>query len=382
MTRLLLLLLMMACIENLHAQSLLSNGSFEDRNTCAEFHVKCAPAGWFRIPLDAVSANRGTAGFLIGDHHENMVMENVIHPGIYRTYLYTRLLCPLEKDREYIFTASFRTPENQAISHVDLLWLGFEPFHFQTKITGSKQRNEITKDHKTGDQALGWKEYSIHFTATGEEQYLMIGNLSKDVFPGKTKQRSLIVYEIDNVKLLPADTSVKSCREIDENRQALYLHNYRHTPGKFVDEEDNPPKKPQPDIPKETVMPVIVPAPVVIPPVVNDTLVIPDVLFKFDKSELNPVFANKLDSLVDKIKNKTFRQIEILGHTDSLGNNAYNQRLSLSRAETVKNYLINRLHYASDIIVTKAFAATIPISTNTTSTGRQKNRRVEIVLIK
>jgi OOP family OmpA-OmpF porin len=116
--------------------------------------------------------------------------------------------------------------------------------------------------------------------------------------------------------------------------------------------------------------------------IVNDTLVIPDVLFKFDKKELNPLFAGRLDSLIDKIKNKTFKRIEVLGHTDSLGNDSYNQRLSLSRAETVKKYLMDHLHYTADIIITKAFAATIPVSTNTTSSGRQKNRRVEIVLIK
>ncbi|MDB5210688.1 MAG: ompA family protein, partial [Sediminibacterium sp.] len=121
---------------------------------------------------------------------------------------------------------------------------------------------------------------------------------------------------------------------------------------------------------------------VVPPPVVNDTLVIPDVLFKFDEKELKPEFAGKLDSLIDKIKNKTFKRIEILGHTDSLGNDQYNQRLSLGRAETVKKYLMNHLHYSADIIVTKAFAATVPVSSNATSAGRQKNRRVEIVLIK
>jgi hypothetical protein len=97
MARLLLLVTMMVCAIDLHAQNLIANGNFEHRNTCTEFRAICAPEAWFRIPLDAVSTNKGTAGYLVGNHHENMVMENPARPGISRTYLYTRLLCPLVK---------------------------------------------------------------------------------------------------------------------------------------------------------------------------------------------------------------------------------------------------------------------------------------------
>jgi len=309
-------------------------------------------------------------------------MDNVQRPGIFRTYLYTRLLCPLEKDREYVFTASFRTPNNEALKHVDLGWFDFEPFHYQDRVGKAPEKNSITEANKIKDEQLGWKVYSIHFTATGEEQYVMIGNFAKEAFSGKTQMRSLIIYEIDNISLLPAYASFKACKERDENQQILYLHNNRHTPGKFLD-DDQPPK--QPEVHKDSVIPVTPPVtePRVTPiPVVNDTLVIPDVLFKFDKSELNPVFAGRLDSLIDKIKNKTFKRIEVLGHTDSMGYDEYNKRLSLNRAITVKNYLITRLNYPADIIITKGFAATLPVTSNATGAGRQRNRRVEIVLIK
>jgi outer membrane protein OmpA-like peptidoglycan-associated protein len=381
MARLLLLVTMMVCAIDLHAQNLIANGNFEHRNTCTEFRAICAPEAWFRIPLDAVSTNKGTAGYLVGNHHENMVMENPARPGISRTYLYTRLLCPLVKGAEYVFSVSFKTADNQPFAHVDLLWLDFEPFHFQDRISRARQRNHITQENKTGDQEAGWKAYSIQFTATGEEKYLLIGNMTKEIFPGKA-QKQLVVYSLDNVKLSPLVPG-KACAESGRNQEALYLFNYRHTPGKFVDELDEPPAEPNPEIPKNTAPPLVHQPAVEVPQVlVNDTLVIPDVLFRFDKKELNPVFASRLDSLIDKIRNKTFKRIEVLGHTDSLGNDNYNQRLSLGRAETVKKYLMDHLHYAADIIITKAFAATIPVSTNATSAGRQKNRRVEIVLIK
>ena len=379
MTRLLFLLLSVAYFTSSPAQNLVSNGGFEERNVCTEFRVLCAPEGWFRIPLDPVSIGKGTAGFLAGNHHENIVMDNIARPGIFRTYLYTRLLCPLEKGKEYIFTASFRVQNNEMLRYIDIAWLDFEPFHYQARIAQSTQRNRITPVNETAQQQLGWKQYSIRFTATGEEQYLMIGNLGKETFPGKPQMRSLIIYEMDNVSVFSADNSAKSCKELDANKQFLYQHNYRHTPGKFIDDEE-PVKEPEPEISKDPVIPV--PSPAIVPPVVNDTFVIPDVLFKFDRSELKPEFADRLDTLITKIQNRTFKRIEVLGHTDSLGNDAYNKRLSLSRAETIKKYLMDRLHYASDSIVTKGFAATIPVTSNTTAAGRQRNRRVEIVLVR
>ncbi|MES2004434.1 MAG: OmpA family protein [Bacteroidota bacterium] len=381
MKQLLFLLITIRLAVPLCAQNLLANGGFEDRNTCTELRAVCAPEGWFRIPLDAVSNNKGTAGFLLGHHHESVVMENVSRPGIFRSYLYTRLLCPLQKGKEYVFTASFRTPaNNEVFRHVDILWLGFEPFHFQDRIKSEKQLISITVQDKTEDLPGGWKTYRQTFIASGEEEYLLIGNLSKGIFPCKPQRGPFIIYDMDNLSVFPTDPSIAACAELENNRNKLYLHNYRHTPGKFLDDEEPPPTQPKKDTPvlvKQT--PALIPAPI---PVVNDTLVIPDVLFKFNKSELNPVFATRLDSLIDKIKNKTFQRIEVLGHTDSLGKEAYNQQLSISRAETVKKYLIDRLHYAADIILTKGFAATLPVTSNATGAGRQRNRRVEIVLVR
>ena len=375
MRRLLLLVCVLCCFAETYAQNLLGNGSFEDRNICTEFRAGCAAEAWFRIPLTAVSNSKGTAGFFLGNHYESMVMEHVLNPAIFRTYIYTRVLCPLEKGKEYIFTAYFRTGDD-TFDHVDILLLDFEPFRYQDRLARSKDRITITPEQKISDHPDGWKEYLIRFVATGNEKYLLIGNLAKEPLTGK--HRVFIIYDIDNVMLKPADASVHACMERDINQRKLYLNNYRHTPGRFLDDDEQsiPPLKPQEH--KDSV--VSIPAPV--SPPVNDTLVIPDVLFKFDKSELNPVFSGRLDTLISKIKNKLFTRIEVLGHTDSFGKDAYNQQLSVSRAETVKKYLIERLHYASDNIITKGFAAKIPVTSNSTLAGRQKNRRVEIVLVK
>ena len=117
-------------------------------------------------------------------------------------------------------------------------------------------------------------------------------------------------------------------------------------------------------------------------PIRNDTLVIPDVLFKINRSDLNPQFSQRLDSLVQSIQNKTFTSIKVIGHTDSMGAKSLNQALSLDRAITVKNYLVNELKIIPASIITKGMADDLPVASNRTIAGRRKNRRVEIVLIK
>jgi outer membrane protein OmpA-like peptidoglycan-associated protein len=383
MIRFLACCLLLACFYPSRCQNLLANGSFEDRNTCSELHARCAAEGWFRIPLGAVNNYNGTSGFFLGNQYETVVMDHTKMPGVLRSYIYSKLLCPLEKGRSYTFTAFIRTLDG-SIDHVDIFLPDFEPNRFQRKLVSAKQKLLIKKTDATGKAKDDWKEYQVSFTARGDEKYLLIGNMSRDELRGKSKKK-MIMYDIDNISLKGSDTDWKACPERNANEVALYLNDRRHTPGNFLDIPPQVAQVTKADTPhsiKKIDTPVIVAKTYPSSPEVNDTLVVPDVLFKFDRSELNPVFAYRLDTLVDKIRGRNFKRIEVLGHTDSLGTNVYNQKLSQSRANTVKSYLAKKLDYPSDNILTKAFAATLPVSTNRTAAGRQKNRRVEIVLVK
>lgn len=389
MIRVLLICLTLAFLQGVHAQNLVANADFEDRNTCNEYRVHCAAEAWFRIPLAPVSPVNGTSGFLSNNHYENILVENNSKRGIFRSFIYTRLLCRLEKGRTYTFSAHFKS-ENGPFEFVNIQLLDFEPNRYQAKILRPQTPPlTITEQHLVTVRRKDWREYAISFVATGDKEYLLIGNLLPEDTKPK-KKRGLVIYNIDNVSLRPAGKQDKACPEKNSNQVRLYQTNNRHTPNIFLDQDEFIVKKMTKDdsvvITKETVTavpPVHTPVTATtVTPVVNDTLVIPDVLFKFDKSELNPVFAVRLDTLVDKIRNRSFQRIEVLGHTDSLGSTAYNQKLSQSRSETVKNYLVEKLNYPEEKIITKAFAATLPVSTNRTSAGRQKNRRVEIVLVR
>ncbi len=108
-------------------------------------------------------------------------------------------------------------------------------------------------------------------------------------------------------------------------------------------------------------------------------LVINDLLFNSGGANLKPASQRRLDPLVQYLQGNSQREIIIEGHTDSIGNPEVNKRLSLMRAETVKEYLITRDIDAARI-ETRGFGEEVPVATNTTNAGRSLNRRVEVVI--
>jgi outer membrane protein OmpA-like peptidoglycan-associated protein len=113
-----------------------------------------------------------------------------------------------------------------------------------------------------------------------------------------------------------------------------------------------------------------------------------DVLFDFDKSDLLPKADETLKKAADFIRERAKGgAVRIEGHTDAKGNDAYNQKLSERRAASVKNWFI--AHGLSNMkFSTEGFGAKKPIAPNTKPDGsddpdgRQKNRRVELVIRK
>ncbi|MGM0516380.1 MAG: OmpA family protein [Pseudomonadota bacterium] len=103
-----------------------------------------------------------------------------------------------------------------------------------------------------------------------------------------------------------------------------------------------------------------------------------DTYFDFDKSNLKPEGKDTLDQLVRDMGDlNAIAEIEVIGHTDSIGTEEYNQGLSERRAATVKNYLISK-DVPADVIMTEGRGELEPVATNETREGRAKNRRVEI----
>jgi len=102
-----------------------------------------------------------------------------------------------------------------------------------------------------------------------------------------------------------------------------------------------------------------------------------DALFDFDKSVVRPDGKKSIDEALAKIKGVDLEMVIATGHTDSIGSDKYNQRLSERRANAVKEYLVSKGIPASKI-TTIGKGESQPVATNKTAEGRQKNRRVDI----
>src|SRR5688572_32013580 len=102
-----------------------------------------------------------------------------------------------------------------------------------------------------------------------------------------------------------------------------------------------------------------------------------DALFDFDKSVLRPDGRKSIDDAVAKLRGVDVEMVIATGHTDSVGSDAYNQRLSERRAGAVKDYLVSKGIPAAKI-TTIGKGESQPVATNKTAEGRQKNRRVDI----
>ena len=105
-----------------------------------------------------------------------------------------------------------------------------------------------------------------------------------------------------------------------------------------------------------------------------------DALFDFNKAALKPEGLAKLDALVASLKDMSVEKIVAVGHTDGKGPEAYNQNLSLARAQALSKYLV--AHGVDARLVTaEGRGQTQPISENRTRKGRAKNRRVEVEIV-
>jgi len=105
-----------------------------------------------------------------------------------------------------------------------------------------------------------------------------------------------------------------------------------------------------------------------------------DALFDFGKSDLKAEGQVSLDKLLTRIKGVQLDVVIAVGHTDSVGSDAYNERLSLARAESVKAYLVSQ---GVDVKRVRAVGKgeSQPIADNATREGRARNRRVEVEVV-
>lgn len=104
------------------------------------------------------------------------------------------------------------------------------------------------------------------------------------------------------------------------------------------------------------------------------------VTFAFDRYDIQPQFRPTLDEVAETLRGYPSTLIDVYGHTDSVGSDAYNQTLSENRARSVADYLSGRGVQAARI-ATRGYGETQPVADNATEEGRARNRRVELRIV-
>jgi outer membrane protein OmpA-like peptidoglycan-associated protein len=108
-------------------------------------------------------------------------------------------------------------------------------------------------------------------------------------------------------------------------------------------------------------------------------LTLGDLLFEFDRADLKPGVSGNLDRLVTFLKEYPTRNVIIEGHTDNVGSAGYNQGLSQRRAESVRTYLVQQ-GVGGQRLTASGLGQSRPVASNDSESGRQRNRRVEIII--
>jgi len=378
-----LIVLSLIIVNQVNSQNLIVNGDFEDVNTCVEFNAKCAPEAWFRIPPTDVNVNtKKVSRVFEGEFSEIVVIENKNHPKNYRVFLYTMLLCPLIQDQEYKLSFYLNSIHQMSyelgilFSKEELITGVVNPLTFNPSM---KATGKLTKRKRKQRQ---WELIEMTYKAKGGEIFLTLGNFNPDPYLFSKKEepnntQGDLIYLIDNISLIPLDSNLTDCNA-KESIKLLYNTDHRHTYKRGV-------RKKQELIEgiNGFFTPIEVPQNHQINKVDQKKYIeISDVIFDFDKHTIRKKSISLLDSIVMTIKTYQPKEIEIIGHTDSIGEDQYNLELSIRRAKSIENYLLKNYEEYSGKIKSLGKGEKDFKLDNLTEENRMKNRRVEITLIK
>ncbi|HYD46737.1 MAG TPA: OmpA family protein [Terriglobales bacterium] len=122
------------------------------------------------------------------------------------------------------------------------------------------------------------------------------------------------------------------------------------------------------------------PPPMPLPPPASKRIVLRGVNFDFDKNEIRPDSQPMLNAAIRILRENPDVRIAIEGHTDAVGSDDYNNRLSMRRAEAVFQYLVNG-GIDPERMMVAGYGKTRPVASNETASGRAQNRRVELQVV-
>src|SRR5690606_30352268 len=215
----------------------------------------------------------------------------------------------------------------------------------------------------------GWQQVNLVYTAQGNESFVSIAYAADIDLKGETgipMENNFFVY-LDNVSLTPLSSQEKLCDDWQTARTEIYDQDERH---EFLARNIRNRRSYQP-------LPVVLPSNSMIR---VDTLVLQEILFAVGKADLQPATYPMLDSFCKTVAGRNIDSVIVEGHTDNTGSTEMNNRLSASRVQTVLNYFAGRAFVKPGRIVPRAWGEHRPVADNSTPEGRQRNRRVEVLV--
>ncbi|PKP04777.1 MAG: hypothetical protein CVU11_03435 [Bacteroidetes bacterium HGW-Bacteroidetes-6] len=280
----------------------------------------------------------------------------------YNEHLQAIITMPLERNHLYYFEFYYVLSKNSGIasnglsvylsSSKPLFDEAAESFTFIPQL-------EMPRDSVLDDRHE-WSKFSGVFRASGEEKYVTIGNFTNYseltyetlIEDASTEIHSFAYYLFDDFRLIPVNSiSQYSCTVIMNQLDSFPPATFSNNDTLFMEDIE-----------------------------IGETIILRNVYFEFDKTELLPYSFAELNKIYDILEQYPNMKIEISGHTDNIGSESYNQALSEARAKAVLEYLylkgidLKRMRYIG-------YGSKIPIADNLLPEGRQLNRRVEIKIL-
>lgn len=349
------------------SQNLLVNGGFEEENICSEYKINCAPEAWmYTVPSYNYYYKNSSEAYR-GSYYVAFIAGHALKP-YYRTFVRSRLLCGLQAGKTYQLRFAVKSPHpildsmGVYFSATDFLFDKRPP---QT-IMASRYLVSAVQKPEAGN--TGWQPVVINYTANGQEAYITFGNFRRRDLIGATgieKERNFLVM-LDDVSLVALDPNERLCSDWAQTRSAIYSQDERHEyQEKTMARYRAHPPELRP--PSRTLTLII------------DTLVVPDVLFATNSYVIRQKTTDLLDSFAQKINQYQVDSITVNGHTDYVGTAEYNRELSYRRAASVAAYLQRTIKWK---MLVRGFGSEQPVADNRTPAGRQRNRRVEILVYK
>lgn len=423
-----------------YSQNLVKNHSFENAWSCPEDYVGYAVK--FPFP-DWINPNYGTpdlmhscsaqragipenfAGYMYpydGAAYAGIILREKfddslkVYRGVSREYLQTKLIEPLQKDKLYCVKFYYVNAKKSMYS-VDALGITLTV----DKITAKNadriiQRPQITnRPGHIMDETDEWTEFCGYYRARGNEQYLTIGNFLDNSSTNYVLHESeysdssffYAYYLIDDVFVFEIESEFEcgclndlawssdwksdsfdpatgyNTRNTNEDNFADNSNSGNSKNGNGNNNDNNTSNNlngQDPNETDETGLKTQITKAAFDNAEIGDRFRLNQIYFEFNSSELLAISYIQLDSLYQILAEKESVRIEIRGHTDNIGSDNYNKKLSIERAASVYNYLIekgipkNRMKY-------RGFGPMVPVADNSTDRGRELNRRVEILIV-